>query len=227
MVKMLEIKNLRKTYGHGRLAIHAVNNVSFKLKKGDFVFIIGPSGSGKTTLLDMIGTLSKPTEGKVILDKKDVSRLDKYESAHLRRNKIGFVFQAFNLVPTLNCIDNALLPILPTGKEKEYESKARELLKMVGLGERLEHIPAELSGGEKQRVAIARAMLNDPELVLADELTGEVDSKTGAMLMNYMRKVNKDFGTTFVLITHDMQYIRSTDKVIMMKDGKIEKMKNF
>jgi len=224
---MIEAQEIYKIYGKGHTQVRAVDGISFKLKKGDFVFIIGPSGSGKTTMLDMLGTLSKPTKGKILIDGIDASKLDKYESALLRRNKLGFVFQAFNLVSTLTCVDNVLLSLIPSGEQEKYKDRAHELLKMVGLGERMHHVPGELSGGEKQRVTIARAMLNNPELVLADEPTGEVDSKTGKMIMDYMRKVNKDTNTTFVIVTHDTQYIKKTDKVIVFKDGKIHEKRNF
>ncbi|MFH0987142.1 MAG: ABC transporter ATP-binding protein [Candidatus Micrarchaeota archaeon] len=216
---MIEAKDVRKTFWLGKNEVRAVRGISMKVEKGDFIFIIGPSGSGKTTLMDMMGALSKPTSGKIFVDGRDVSQFNEFQLSILRRDKIGFIFQSFNLIPTLDVLDNVLITVLPQGEVEKYRGKAISILEMLGLGQRLHHRPNELSGGERQRVAVARALLNDPEVVLADEPTGELDSHTGSELMDYMRKMNKEKQTTFVIVTHDTSYIKPKDHVYTIRDG--------
>ncbi|MEM0372709.1 MAG: ABC transporter ATP-binding protein [archaeon] len=202
-----------------KFTVHAVRGVTLDIKEGSFTFIIGPSGSGKTTLLDMMGALSHPTRGEIYLNGTRLSSLTDYQLSLFRRRKVGYIFQTFNLVPSLTALDNVLIPLMPDGLEKEDYRRASELLSMVGLGGRAKHKPNELSGGERQRVAIARALVNDPLLVLADEPTGNLDSKTGKQVFEYMRKINEEKGTTFVVVTHDTEFIKKSDHVYRIKDG--------
>jgi putative ABC transport system ATP-binding protein len=218
---VIRVKDVYQTYHLGDTIVHALRGVSLTIREGDFVFIIGPSGSGKTTLLDIIGALSHPTKGRVYLKGKDLRQYNDFQLSMLRRNKIGFVFQTFNLFPTLNVIDNVLMPVMPDGVTPEELERARALLKTVRLEHRLKHTPNRLSGGERQRVAIARALVNNPEVVLADEPTGELDSKTGGDVFNYMRKMNQEEGKTFVIVTHDTEYIKRGDTIFKLHDGKI------
>ena len=218
---MIEAKNVHKSYKMGNVTVKAVSGVTLKIKEGEFSFIVGPSGSGKTTLLDIIGALSHPDKGYILIDKKRLIDFDDYQLSLFRRKKIGFIFQSFNLLPSLTAIENVLVPMYPDGITQTIRQKAISLLTEVGLGDRINHKPFELSGGERQRVAVARALINDPVIVLADEPTGNLDSKTGDALFDYMRKLNKEKRTTFVIVTHDTEYITKTDHVFMLKDGKI------
>lgn len=220
---MITLKDIVKTYRMGTTEIRALRGVSLKIRGGEFVFIIGPSGSGKTTLLDVIGALSVPTSGTVMLDHKDLSEFNDFQLSMFRRKKIGFIFQAFNLMPSLTALENVLLPHIPEGVTREHEAHARELLGMVGLADRMHHKPSQLSGGQSQRVAIARALINDPLIVLADEPTGEVDHATGSLIFEYMRKMNEGERKTFVVVTHDTEYIRKGDRVLHIRDGVIAK----
>ncbi|MBS3060597.1 MAG: ABC transporter ATP-binding protein [DPANN group archaeon] len=220
---MIEVKNAKKTYGEGPTRVEALAGVSMKLDPGAFSFIVGPSGSGKTTLLDILGALMHPTSGEVYIDGKRLSDFDDYQLALFRRDRIGFVFQSFNLLPALTAIENVLVPVYPEGVTEESRQKAAKLLMELGLADRINHRPAELSGGERQRVAVARALINDPVVVLADEPTGNLDSRTGNMLFAYMRNLNKEHGVTFVVVTHDTEYITKDDHVFLIKDGKITK----
>ncbi len=221
---MIALENVTKVYKVGETEVHALRGVSLKVNKGDFVFIVGPSGSGKTTLLEILGGLMTPTTGKVVIDGKEISKFNDFQLSMFRRDRIGFVFQSFNLIPTLTALENVLVPMIPQGITKKLEKRARSLLKELGLGHRMHHTPNQLSGGEKQRVAIARALINNPVIVLADEPTGELDSKTGDVIMEYMRKLNKEENISFVIVTHDTEYIKKSDKVYMIKDGKIHKV---
>ena len=220
---MIETKNVWKTYQMGEVKVHAVKGISFKVKEGDFIFITGPSGSGKTTLLDILGALSRPTKGKVLLNGKDLNKFDDFQLSMFRRKRIGFVFQTFNLIPSLNCLDNVLIPVMPDGVTDKERNKAVELLEKVGLGNRINHTPNELSGGERQRVAIARSLINDPQIIFADEPTGNLDTKTGQEVFNYLREINKKKNKTIVVVTHDLEYIKKKDKVFKLKDGKLLK----
>lgn len=221
MQNVIEVENVYKIYKVGETRVEALRGVSLKIKEGDFAFIVGPSGSGKTTLLDLMGALSHPTHGKVFLHGKEIKRFNDFQLSMFRRRKVGFVFQAFNLIPTLSALDNVLIPLMPEKIEEREVEKAKELLTILGLGGRMDHKPNELSGGEKQRVAVARALINDPFIILADEPTGELDHKTGRELFGYMRKMNKEKNKTFVVVTHDVEYIKKGDRVFKIHDGKI------
>ena len=218
---MIEVKNIYKTYKLGETEVRALRGVDLKIKEGEFTFIVGPSGSGKTTLLDIIGTIARPTKGQVFIDGKNVEEFNDFQLSMFRRKKIGFVFQTFNLLPTLTALENVLVPLMPDKITPERRKKGIKLLEEMGLGERLHHIPTKLSGGERQRVTVARALINDPVMVLADEPTGELDSKTGDVLLDHMRKMNKDRGTTFLLVTHNEDHIKKGDRYCIIKDGKI------
>lgn len=220
---VVETADLKKTYILGKVPVNALQGVNLKVEKGDFVAILGPSGSGKSTLLNMIGALDKPSEGKVFINGVDVSTLNDNQLADLRRS-IGFVFQFFNLIPRLNAIRNVELPIAVSGLGKnERRKRAEELLESVGLKERMKHKPAELSGGERQRVAIARALANNPEFLLMDEPTGNIDSKTAKEIMGLVKRLNKDEGVTIIMITHDQQLATQAKRIVKMLDGSIIK----
>lgn len=219
---VLETEKLDKVYKLGGKQIRALSDVNLKVKKGDFISIMGPSGSGKTTLLNILGCLDKPTFGKVILDGVDVTKVPEKELYKIRRYKIGFVFQTFNLLPYLSAIENIELPMEGTGKSSEEKRKrARELLKLVGLSERENHRPHGLSAGEQQRVAIARALANNPAIVLADEPTGNLDSKTGYEIVRLLGKLNIEQGTTIVMVTHDGHKAALASRMLFLSDGKL------
>ena len=220
---ILKTVNLRKQYHLGETIVHALRGVSLEIPRGAFFLILGPSGSGKTTLLDMLGALDVPTSGKIYIDGKDISKLDSWHLSLLRRKKIGFIFQTFNLIPTLDAVDNVMLPALPfTNNEPALYARAIRLLREVGLGRRLSHKPAQMSGGERQRVAIARALINDPEVILADEPTGNLDTKTGMHIMDILSKLHKEHNKTIVAVTHDIRLKAFADKIVHLKDGTIE-----
>jgi putative ABC transport system ATP-binding protein len=221
MEPVIELDQVCKTYRMDEVEVPVLNNVSLKIKKNDFVSIMGPSGSGKSTLLNMIGALDRPTSGKVLIDGTDLSKLSEKEITRTRGKKIGFVFQTFNLYPILNAMGNVELPmtIMEKGKE-ERRKRAMELLELVGLKERAEHLPSQLSGGERQRVAIARALANNPAFILADEPTGNLDSKSGKEIMVIFEKLN-DEGRTVVVVTHDVNIASHSKHVIQIRDGKI------
>jgi len=218
---IIELKNVGKVYQMEEVEVQALKDVDLKINKGESVAIMGPSGSGKSTLLHMIGCLDRPSSGKVFLNGVDISKLNDSELARLRGEEIGFVFQTFNLYPTLTALENVELPMMIIEKDKkERKERAMELLKTVGLEERAEHLPSQLSGGQRQRVAIARALANDPNLILADEPTGNLDSKSGYEIMKIFVKLNEK-GKTIVVVTHE-QYIASHAKnIVKIKDGKI------
>lgn len=220
---ILQVESLTRTYEIENRKIQALSEVNLQVNKGDFISIMGPSGSGKTTLLSIIGCLDKPTSGKVILDGIDVTELPENKLYEIRRDKIGFVFQTFNLLPYLNAIENVELPMEGRIKsDAERRERAQELLKMVGLSERVEHRPHRLSAGEQQRVAIARALANNPSIILADEPTGNLDNKTKHGIIRLLRKLNKSQGTTIVMVTHDIQMASRTEKKHFLTDGKID-----
>jgi len=208
----------------GDTYLHAVREVDLDVKQGEFVVIVGPSGSGKSTMLDMIGCLDVPSKGTVYLDGKDVSHMSESELARIRGKKIGFIFQQFNLISTLTAAENVYLPMsFQNVPRSQGLSKAIELLKNVKLGERYTHKPTELSGGERQRVAIARALANNPQVILADEPTGNLDSKTGKEVMEMLDRIHRE-GSTVVLITHDLNLIKHAERTIFLKDGMIQKI---
>ena len=220
---MIECKNITKTYSSGEVETVALKGISLKIEDGEFVAIIGPSGSGKSTLMHIIGALDTPTEGEYLFDGKDISSLTDDELAEIRKNKIGFVFQSFNLLPRASVIRNVSLPLLysdvPPG---ERDKKARQALANAGLEEsRYHHLSNQLSGGQMQRVAIARALVNDPSLILADEPTGNLDTKTGEIVLDTFERLNKEEGHTIVLITHELSVAEYADRIIHIRDGQI------
>jgi putative ABC transport system ATP-binding protein len=222
MELILKLENVWKIYQMGKLELAALKNVSLEIPPGDFVAVMGPSGSGKSTLLNMLGCLDFPTRGKIFLKNKDISSLSQDQLSQLRGRTIGFIFQEFNLLPNLNALENVMLPmIFQKVPFLERDKKAREILNSVGLGSRMLHQQAELSGGERQRVAIARAFANDPELVIADEPTGNLDSKTGKMIMELIRDFQQKKGKTVIVVTHDPEVASYSKKIINIKDGEI------
>jgi putative ABC transport system ATP-binding protein len=223
---VLKTENLSKTYMMGKREVHALSDLNLKVNRGEFVAVMGPSGSGKTTLLNVLGCIDRPTSGKVILDEVDVAKLPERKLYKIRRDKIGFIFQTFNLLPYLNAGENVELPMENTKKSgSERKQKARELLKLVGLSGREEHRPQRLSAGEQQRVAIARALANDPAIVLADEPTGNLDTENKYEIVRLLANLNIDRGTTVVMVTHDNQIASHTERMLLLKDGKITREK--
>jgi putative ABC transport system ATP-binding protein len=218
---ILQTEDLRKTYLRGKIPVKALDGVSLTVERGEFVSIVGPSGSGKSTLLSLIGCLDKPSSGHIILDGVDVTSIKEKLLPRIRREKLGFVFQHFNLIPTLTALGNVDIAMRFTHTpKKERRERAKTLLRTMGLGDRLHHKPSELSGGEQQRVAIARALANNPTLILADEPTGEVDTKTRDKIVSILKKLS-DSGITVLVVTHDVEVASKTKRVIHMKDGKI------
>jgi len=219
---VLETEKLDKIYKLEGREVRALSDVNLQVKKGDFISIMGPSGSGKTTLLNMLGCLDRPTHGKVILDGSDVTKVSEGSLYKIRRHKIGFIFQTFNLLPYLSAIENVELPMEGTKKSgDEKRKRARELLAMVGLSEREEHRPHRLSAGEQQRVAIARALANNPAIVLADEPTGNLDSKTSYEIVGLLGKLNTDQGTTIVMVTHNSHIAARAGRMLWLGDGRL------
>lgn len=224
MKPVIELSNVSKTYKMDDVEVRALKNVNLKMNKKEFVVIMGPSGSGKSTLLQMIGCLDRPTEGKIILDGTDISKLNDSELARLRGNKIGFIFQFFNLYPTLTALENVELPMIITEKNKdERKRKILKLLKTVGMEQRADHLPSQLSGGERQRIAIARALANNPSLILADEPTGNLDSKTGNEIMKFLNRLQEKEEKTIVMVTHEFGIAKYAERIIHLKDGEIIK----
>jgi len=220
MNNIMIIKDLSKTFGK----VEAVKDVSFKVGEGKFLAIQGHSGSGKTTLLSLLAGLEKISKGKILFNETNLTEMSEDELALFRRNNIGIVFQSFNLIQTLNVVENIALPLFPTETKKEdMIKKAEKIAGDVGLSHRLTHYPNELSGGEQQRVAIARALINNPKLIFADEPTGNLDSKTGKEIMKLLRELNKKKNLTFIIVTHDDEIAKNSDRIIKLKDGKIIK----
>jgi ABC-type lipoprotein export system ATPase subunit len=218
----IELVELTKHYKQGRNVVKALDGVSLEIGAGEFVSVVGRSGSGKTTLLDLIGLLLRPTSGRVVIGDVDVSGLKDNQRADVRGQRIGFIFQEFNLLPTMNVLENVLLPLRYTkSKVKDGRTRALELIEAVGLEQRLKHRPDELSGGQQQRVAIARALINRPALVLGDEPTGSVDTQTSQELVGLMRSLNREEGVTFVIVTHDLELAARADRMIGLKDGRV------
>lgn len=221
-MKILEVKNLCKTYGKGENEVRAVDDVTFSVEEGEFVAIVGASGSGKSTLLHLLGGVDRPTSGKVLIDEKDIYNLSNDALAIFRRRQIGIIYQFYNLIPILNVTENITLPCDLDGKPVS-KSRLRELLKTLGLENRVQHLPNQLSGGQQQRVSIGRALINDPALILADEPTGNLDSKAGDEIVALLKLSNKKYHQTIVVITHDLDIARQADRVITFEDGKIVK----
>lgn len=223
MTTIIELDKVAKYYEMGESLVKAVDGVSIKIQKGDFVAIMGPSGSGKSTAMNLVGSLDLATHGEIYLDGKDIEHLEESELAQIRGKKIGFIFQSFNLIPTLSALDNVILPMTFQRVEEEIRvERAKKLLIEMGLEKRMNHLPSELSGGERQRVAIARALANDPEVILADEPTGNLDTKTGNHIMEMLKKLNSE-GKTIIMVTHDMEKAKQAKRIIKLRDGKIEK----
>ncbi len=221
-MKILEIKNLCKTYGKGETAVKALDNVSFSVEKGEFVAIIGPSGSGKSTLLHILGGVDTPTSGSVVIDGTDISKLDETALAIFRRRQIGLIYQFYNLIPILTVEENMTLPLLLDGKKPD-KAVIKELSETLGLSQRMKFLPNQLSGGQQQRVSIGRALINNPALMLADEPTGNLDSRNSHEIIALLRRFNREHGQTVIIITHDESIALSADRTIAIVDGKIVK----
>ena len=221
---MIEVQNLTKIYRLGIVEVPALRGVSFRIERGEVVAIMGQSGSGKSTLMNVLGCLDLPTSGQYFLDGEDISRMSDDQLAAIRNQKVGFVFQQFNLLPRMTVRRNAELPLTYNGgkPEKEIHQRAEAILNAVGLGDRVNHRPTELSGGQQQRVAIARALINQPDLILADEPTGNLDSHTGADIMRLLLRLNKESGLTLVIVTHDPAIAAQAQRVIHLRDGVID-----
>jgi len=223
---IIELKNVWKIYKMGKVEVPALRGLSLQIKPGEFVAIQGPSGSGKSTAMNMVGCLDIPTKGKVYLEGQDISKLSESELAQIRGRKIGFVFQQFNLINTLTALENVMLPMTFQSKSRaERQKRAQKLLELVGLKDRINHKPTELSGGQQQRVAIARALSNNPEIILADEPTGNLDSKAGKAFMDFLKELHKKENKTIIMVTHDSDLARYAQRVAYLKDGQIVKEK--
>lgn len=228
---VIEVVNVKKSYFLGDMEVPILHDINLTVREGEFLAIMGPSGSGKSTLMNLIGFLDRPTEGKIIIKGVDINKLSDKEVARLRGLEIGFVFQTFNLIPRLTALENVELPTYANIREGvDAHKRAKDLLKMVGLEDRMHHRPGELSGGQSQRVAIARALINDPAILLADEPTGNLDSKTGCEILSMFTRLNED-GRTIVMITHDPEIAKYADRVVLVKDGLVqndlEQVKSF
>jgi putative ABC transport system ATP-binding protein len=222
MGRIVETRGLTRIYRMGGAEVRALDGVDLMVQAGEFLSVMGRSGSGKSTLLHLLGCLDRPTAGSIILDGVDVTRLRKSKLTHVRRHKVGFVFQQFNLIPTLTALENVMLPLRYAGVNgRERRRRATEALEQVGLGDRLKHRPAELSGGEQQRVSLARALINRPVIVLADEPTGELDTQTAAAIVGLMRELNQSAEQTFIVVTHDPLVAQRADRVVYLQDGRV------
>ena len=222
---IVSAREVWKSYCMGALETKVLQGVSLDIYAGEYLSIMGPSGSGKSTFFNMIGGLDEPTHGKVFLDEVDIAQLDAHELAWLRCRKVGYIFQTFNLIPVMTCLENVMLPMIFAGKTSdEARDKAVGLLTQVGLGERLKHKPTQLSGGQQQRVACARALANDPAIILADEPTGNLDMKTGEEIILLLHELKESSGVTIVSATHDMKMLSVSDRVVWIRDGKIERI---
>ena len=221
----LLVEGVHKYFYMGENVVKALNGVDLAVQRGEYVSIMGPSGSGKTTLFNVVGGLEKPTQGQVYIDRTDISKLDAYELAWLRCRKIGYIFQSFNLVPIMTALQNVTLPMIFAGLDmKTRNERGAHLLDMVGLGDRLQHKPTELSGGQMQRVAIARAFANGPAIVLADEPTGNLDLQTGLNIIELLIKMNRELGITILCNTHDLKIIDASDRIVWLRDGQVARI---
>ena len=219
-MKILKVENLKKVYGKGEAEVIAVNDVSFEVEEGEFIAIIGPSGSGKTTILHMLAGLEKPTAGQVYFYDKNIYEMNKRDVTILRRQKIGIVYQFYNLIPTLNVEENITLPV-ELNKQKVDRQKLGEITKFLGIDNRRKHLPNEISGGQQQKVAIGRALMIDPTIILADEPTGNLDSKSSNEIIQLLKKANKEYKQTIIMITHNLEIAKQADRIIQIEDGKI------
>ncbi len=219
---IIRLEKVWKTYVMGEVEVHALKDVSLDIARGDFVAITGTSGSGKSTMMNLVGCLDIPSKGIIFLDEKDISTMHESELAQIRGRKIGFIFQQFNLIPTLTTLENVMLPLQFQDVDDDVaKEKATKLLKLVGLGDRMDHRPTQLSGGQQQRVAIARSLVNDPDVILGDEPTGNLDSKTGMEVLDILHKLWKDEGKTIIMVTHDLKLASHAKRIIKLKDGQI------
>lgn len=222
MENIIEVKDLNKTFLLGELSVDVLKDINMNVEKGEFITIMGPSGSGKSTLLYLLGGLDKPTTGKILIKGQDISALSDEEQSIMRRREVGFVFQFYNLVPNLTVEDNVMLPLLLDGKKiNKYRNKLDEILDVVELSDRKKHTPRELSGGQQQRVAIARALINEPDIILADEPTGNLDSKTTEEVMNLFQKINREKGKTILQVSHSLETAKYGNRIINVKDGRV------
>ncbi len=219
-MEILRVENLTKVYGKGTTKVTALDNVSFSVDKGEFVAIVGASGSGKSTLLHLIGGVDRPTSGKVFIDNKDIYKFNDDELAIFRRRQVGLIYQFYNLIPILNVEENITLPLSLDNREIN-EKKLNDLMKLLGLETRKNHLPNELSGGQQQRTSIGRAMITNPAIILADEPTGNLDSKSSDEIVELLKKSNRDYNQTIIMITHNMDIARVADRIIKIEDGKI------
>lgn len=219
--EMIRTENLTKNYRLGQSVVHALRNVNLVMNKGEFMSIVGPSGSGKTTLLNLLGALDRPTSGKVFLDRVDLTQVPERKLYKVRRNKIGFIFQQFHLISTLTTLENVLIPVIPIKDNARFRDKAKELFSIVGLDERMNHKPNQLSGGEQQRAAICRALINDPEVLLCDEITGELDTVTGGKIVHLLKEINQQRGVTVLLVTHDPKVASESNRIVTFTDGRV------
>lgn len=224
-VPLIDLKNVWKIYQMGEMEFAALKEVNLHINKGEFVVILGPSGSGKSTLMNHIGCLDTPTKGIIRLKGNDISSLDESRLAQIRGKTIGFIFQQFNLIPTLNSLENVMLPLEIQEEDTAVaNNRAKELLKIVGLEDKMHHSPSQLSGGQRQRVAIARSLAVNPEILLADEPTGALDSKTGSYILEFLNELHENQNKTIIIVTHDNELVKYAEKVIHIKDGMIEKI---
>ena len=223
MTTLINLSNVEKIYQLDEVEIPAINGISLSVNKGDFVALMGPSGSGKSTAMHLVGCLDTPTKGEIFLGEHNISHLSESDLAQIRGKRIGFIFQTFNLIPSLTALENVALPMTFQGVSRTNKiEKAKDVLKLVGLQDRMSHLPSQLSGGQRQRVAIARSLINDPEIILADEPTGNLDTKTGDEIMKILKDLNKK-GKTIILVTHNPELTKLANKVINLRDGKIYK----
>lgn len=219
---IVDARDITKVYTMGEVKVHALRGLSVRIKRGEIVGIMGPSGSGKSTLMNIMGCLDRPTSGLYYLDGESVEEMNDDQLADIRNRKVGFVFQTFNLLPRATALANVILPLRYSKQESDHQELARRALENVGLGDRLDHRPNELSGGQQQRVAIARALVNDPAIIMADEPTGNLDTKTGNEVMDLLLKLNEETGTTLIVVSHDPEIVNLTERTVNIRDGRVE-----
>lgn len=224
---VIKLKDVWKIYQMGEVQVPALKGIDLEIEKGEFLAITGPSGSGKSTMMSLVGCLDLPSKGQIFLDGDNIAEFSESRLAQTRGQKIGFVFQQFNLIPTLSAVENVMLPLEFQNADTSIAKKrALELLNLVGLGDRVNHLPSQLSGGQMQRVAIARALSVDPEIILADEPTGNLDSKTGAFIIDFLSKIHNREGKTIIMVTHDIDLVKHAQRIVCLKDGQVERIKH-